>query len=118
MNKKSTEKGVQSSKLRACLNCAIILKTDEFKTKGCPNCPFLYTQKGTNMNLVTSSQFKGCIGLMDPKNSWVGKWHRIGTYIPGLYAMIVEGELSDNHISMIEREGRIYVPRHNSFELE
>lgn len=117
MNKKEFVKKAPQ-KLRACINCAIILKAEEFRASGCPNCPFLYTKRDTNVTSITSAHYKGMIALLDPKTSWVGKWHRLTNYKPGLYAMIVEGELSDNQISMIEKDGRVYIPRSQSFELE
>lgn len=109
---------IPNHKLRACLNCAYIQKTSEFKLRGCPNCPFLNTNKEKNLSYTTSLSFKGIIALKDPKSSWVAKWHRINGYIPGVYAMIVDGVLSDKFIDAVERDGRVYINRSVSFELE
>ena len=109
---------VPNQKLRACLNCAFIQKTSDFKHRGCPNCPFLNTNKEKNLMYTTSLSFKGMIALKDPKSSWVAKWHRINSYTPGLYAMVVDGVLGDKFIEAIEKDGRIYVNRSVSFELE
>ncbi|KAM0680450.1 transcription elongation factor spt4 [Glugoides intestinalis] len=107
-----------SKKLRACLNCSIIQTTQNFKEKGCPNCPFLNVNKGRNLGYTTSLSFKGTIALIDPKHSWIAKWHRIGQYTPGMYAMTVDGVLSDKFVEDIEKDGRIYINRSVSFELE
>ena len=107
-----------SNKLRACLNCAIIQTSNDFKLKGCPNCPFLNTNKEKNLNYTTSSSFRGVLALKKPRQSWVAKWHRINHYEPGLYAMVVEGVLGDKFIETVERDGRVYINRSRSFELE
>lgn len=107
-----------NQKLRACLNCALIQTTGDFKHKGCLNCPFLNTNKEKNLVYTTSVSFKGMIALKRPKNSWVAKWHRINNNQPGLYAMIVEGVLADRFIEAIEKDGRVYINRSRPFELE
>ncbi len=109
---------ISSKKSRACLNCSIVLPTEEFRTKGCPNCPFLNVNKNKNIGYTTSPSFKGAVFMINPRRSWVAKWQRIGNYVPGMYAMTVEGVLSDKYIEDIERDGRIYINRANSFELE
>jgi transcription elongation factor SPT4 len=107
-----------NNKLRACLNCAILQSTNDFKQNGCPNCPFLNTNKERNLNYTTSLSFKGMIAVKRPRNSWVCKWHRINNYLPGLYASVVEGVLGDRFIESVERDGRLYINRSKSFELE
>lgn len=42
----------------------------------------------------TSAVFEGAIALNDPSNSWVAKWQRIQGYVPGTYAVKVEGIVS------------------------
>ncbi|KAF1776362.1 RNA polymerase subunit RPABC4/transcription elongation factor Spt4 [Phytophthora cactorum] len=39
----------------------------------------------------TSAYFEGMIAMMQPKESWVAKWQRIG-----IYAVSVSGELPDS----------------------
>ncbi len=107
-----------TQKLRACLNCAIIQSTNEFKQRGCPNCPCLNTNKERNLAYTTSITFKGLIALKTPRTSWIAKWHRLGGYVPGLYAMVVEGILGDKYLDALEKEGKIYINRSKSFELQ
>ncbi len=114
---KKNDSRESSTKLRACMNCSIIKPKIYFKENGCPNCPFLEINKSNNLYAVTSSSFKGLIVLADPKKSWVGKWQRINTYIPGNYAMTVEGLLKDEFIDKVENDGRFYIDRNNLFTL-
>lgn len=109
---------IANRKLRACLNCSIIQTVQEFKESGCPNCPFLNVNKDRNLAYTTSQSFKGTIALFSPKQSWIAKWQRIDNYKPGIYAMVVDGVLSDKFIEDIEKEGRVYINRSTSFELE
>jgi transcription elongation factor SPT4 len=118
MDRSETVQRPTTQKLRACLNCAIIQAVEEFKSKGCPNCPFLHIEEDKNVYSTTSTSFKGTIALFDPRGSWVGKWQRINDYKPGMYAMVVDGVLGEDFIDMVEKEGRVYVNRANSFEIE
>ncbi|ELA41837.1 uncharacterized protein VICG_01189 [Vittaforma corneae ATCC 50505] len=114
----ATDSSLTGKKTRACLNCSLIQTVQEFREQGCPNCPFLNVNKNRNIGYTTSPSFKGMIFLKDPRSSWVAKWQRVNQYRPGVYAMTVEGVLSDKFIDDIERDGRVYVNRSNSFELE
>ena len=42
----------------------------------------------------TSQVYEGLITLADPKSSWVAKWQRLDTYLPGVYAVKVVGNVS------------------------
>lgn len=106
------------NRLRACLNCTIIQTTEEFKNRGCPNCPFLHVEQDKNLYFTTSTSFKGTIALINPKTSWIGKWQRIGDCRPGIYAMIVDGILGEDFIDMVEKDGRTYINRATPFEVE
>ncbi len=65
-----------------------------------------------------SSKFKGMVALVQPGVSWVAKWQRINDYKPGLYAMTVEGALSDENVYEVEKTGKTYYDRSASFKLE
>jgi transcription elongation factor SPT4 len=45
----------------------------------------------------TSSVFEGMIALNGLKYSWVARWQRLEGYVPGTYAVKVEGIVSTNH---------------------
>ncbi|ORD96794.1 SPT4 [Hepatospora eriocheir] len=109
---------IKQSRLRACLNCAIILQTSEFRKNGCPNCKFLQTEYKTNYQSTTSTSFTGQICYKDTNKSWVAKWQRNQGNISGYYAMTVEGELPDEFIEKVELNGKPYFNRSNSFTIE
>lgn len=49
--------------------------------------------------------------INDPATSWVAKWQRLDTYVRGVYALKVSGQLPDDIRTMIEDEYRIkYIP--------
>lgn len=59
----------------------------------------------------TSQVFEGLITLADPSKSWVAKWQRLDSYVRGVYATKVSGQLPDEIVAAIEDEGRIrYIP--------
>lgn len=107
-----------TGKLRACLGCSQIKTQNLFRKEGCENCPVLKMKGSISIvNECTSSKFKGMIALLKPENSWVAKWQRINDFKKGVYAMTVEGILPDDYIRDLEKEGRIYHEREESFKI-
>lgn len=66
------------------------------------------------MNECTSALFEGMITLGDPKGSWVAKWLRLTEYVPGVYAVKVNGTLRREVVEILEDNGIQYVPRDGS----
>ena len=62
----------------------------------------------------TSNNFDGMVALMDPSESWVGKWIRINRYVPGCYAISVAGRLPPDVIREIKAHGETYKSRDRS----
>jgi transcription elongation factor SPT4 len=84
-----------------------------FFREGCPNCEeFLHLQGSMDAIIDCTSQvFEGLITLADPSKSWVAKWQRLDSYVRGVYATKVSGQLPDEIVAAIEDEGRIrYIP--------
>ncbi|KAL6849791.1 transcription elongation factor spt4 [Amphichorda felina] len=107
----------QQRYLRACMVCSIVQTYARFRDYGCPNCEeFLHLQGSQDqIESCTSQVFEGVISLADPSKSWVAKWQRLDNYVPGMYAIKVSGQLSDETRSMLEEEYRIqYIPRDGS----
>ncbi|ODV63293.1 transcription elongation factor SPT4 [Ascoidea rubescens DSM 1968] len=102
---------------RACMLCGIVLQFREFKGKGCPNCESVLNYKDSEESLVqecTSPAFEGLVAVGDPSGSWVAKWLRIENFVPGLYAVKVNGRLPPDVVSRLEDNGFHYRPRDGS----
>ncbi|PSK57885.1 transcription elongation factor spt4 [Elsinoe australis] len=103
----------QHKNLRACLICSIVQTTNRFFNSGCPNCESLLELVGSNDAITdcTSQVFEGLITLSDPTSSWVAKWQRLEGYVPGVYAVKVQGNLPDDVLQTVESAGVRYIPR-------
>jgi transcription elongation factor SPT4 len=42
----------------------------------------------------TSPVFEGLISMREPTKSWVAKWQRVDTFVKGMYAVKVSGNVS------------------------
>mmetsp|Transcript_17961 Transcript_17961/g.35370 ORF Transcript_17961/g.35370 Transcript_17961/m.35370 type:complete len:131 (-) Transcript_17961:233-625(-) len=81
--------------LRACIVCMLVKTTDQFYEHGCPNCTFLDWEVREIVEGATTKSYEGLVAMMQPKESWVAKWQRIDRFIPGMYAIKVNEEASD-----------------------
>mmetsp|Transcript_37138 Transcript_37138/g.46461 ORF Transcript_37138/g.46461 Transcript_37138/m.46461 type:complete len:96 (+) Transcript_37138:277-564(+) len=64
--------------LRACIPCLLVKTFTQFYEQGCENCEFLALQDDRERCMeITTDQFEGLVGVMDPKNSWVSRWIRV-----------------------------------------
>jgi len=96
--------------LRACLLCSIVLPLKDFLDTGCPNCQDLMSSAHDG----TTSNWEGSIALINPAQSWVSKWQGLTNYVPGLYAVRVNGTLPEEVRDELERRGIPYRPRDGS----
>jgi transcription elongation factor SPT4 len=112
--------GYQARSLRACMVCSIIRPHAEFQKEGCPNCEDALQMAGSSDTVgeCTSSNFNGIIALMDAKNSWVARYHRLEAYKPGMYAVQVIGNLNEEHIDAVRAAGMRFVRRDGRKEEE
>ena len=102
--------------LRACKLCSLVKTIENFMNYGCDNCEHLLKMRN-NKALVddfTSNTYDGIISLMSPKESWVGKWKRIDTFVPGCYAISVTGELPSAKVDELRDAGILYRSRDSS----
>lgn len=49
--------------------------------------------------------------MAQPTRSWVARWQRLESSVPGVYAVKVVGELPREIVGALEGEGVKYVPR-------
>lgn len=102
--------------MRACMICSIVKTQQQFHAHGCPNCEKFLDMAG-NMDLiqeVTSQVFDGLITVSDTEKSWVARWQRLEGYVPGVYAVQVEGVLPEDVVAQAEEAGVHYIPRDGS----
>lgn len=84
------------AQLRACLRCTLIKSFDQFVDEGCENCPFMHLKDDQRrVQECTTPYFEGMVAMMQPESSWVSQWQRIQDFYPGLYAVLVTGELPE-----------------------
>lgn len=79
--------------LRACLVCSFVQPLTKFSKGGCPNCEDFLEMRGNGDAVAdcTSEVFEGLVTVNDTNNGWVAKWLRIQGYVPGVYAVKVNG---------------------------
>ncbi|RDH20517.1 transcription elongation factor spt4 [Aspergillus niger ATCC 13496] len=102
----------QQRTLRACMVCSLVQLHSKFMREGCPNCDNVLGLRGNNdaIQECTSQVFEGLVTLRDPTTSWVARWQRLDSYVPGTYAVKVTGSLPDEIISSLEDSGVKYIP--------
>lgn len=86
----------QQRYMRACMVCSIVRTEQQFKTQGCPNCESFLELRGNSETIqdCTSQVFEGLITISDTSKSWVARYQRLEGYVPGVYAVQVEGIVS------------------------
>ncbi|CAG9333209.1 unnamed protein product [Blepharisma stoltei] len=85
------------TKLRACLRCKLIKSEDQWLKDGCENCEQLEIKNDSERMIdCTTSRFEGIISMINPAQSWVGRWNRLSNKIPGCYALDVQGVLPED----------------------
>jgi len=87
-----------------------VLPLKDFLDTGCPNCQDLMSSAHDG----TTSNWEGSIALINPAQSWVSKWQGLTNYVPGLYAVRVNGTLPEEVRDELERRGIPYRPRDGS----
>ncbi len=98
------------------MSCSLIKTTEQFYHSGCENCDsILHLQHDQERILeCTTSQFHGCIGLIKGGKSWVGKWQRIQHFVPGMYAIQIQGQLPIDVQEQLLEKGIKYRARDGS----
>merc|ERR1712061_51423 len=81
--------------LRACLVCSLLKIFEQFECNGCENCESFLHMAGNRDRVyeLTSANYSGLISLIQPTDSWVGRWQSLKHCRPGCYAISVTGNL-------------------------
>eukprot|EP00475_Leptophrys_vorax_P012288 TRINITY_DN1870_c0_g1_i1.p1 TRINITY_DN1870_c0_g1~~TRINITY_DN1870_c0_g1_i1.p1 ORF type:complete len:107 (-),score=28.77 TRINITY_DN1870_c0_g1_i1:40-360(-) len=87
---------ISQKNLRACLRCKLIKSMSQFRESGCDNCEreLRLAEDSERILQYTTPSFQGMIAMMDPRKSWVARFQRSSTYVPGVYAIQVAGSTS------------------------
>jgi transcription elongation factor SPT4 len=102
--------------MRACMVCSFVQTYQKFVQQGCPNCDS-FLQLAGNSDAVqdcTSQVFDGLMTVSDTSKSWVARFQRLEGYVPGVYAVQVEGVLAEDYVEAAEAAGVRYIPRDGS----
>jgi transcription elongation factor SPT4 len=87
------------------------LNQQRFRSEGCPNCPFLEIRGNADaLDSCTSTVFEGLITVANPKKSWIAKWQRLDTYVPGVYATKVSGSIPEDIRNGLLEDGHVLIP--------
>ncbi|KAF2250478.1 transcription elongation factor spt4 [Trematosphaeria pertusa] len=106
----------QQRHMRACMVCSIVRTFQQFNSSGCPNCES-FLELANNHEAIqdcTSQVFDGLLTVSDTSKSWVARYQRLEGYVPGVYAVQVEGVLPEDVIAAAENSGVHYIPRDGS----
>ncbi|PVI08490.1 transcriptional elongation protein [Periconia macrospinosa] len=106
----------QQRHMRACMVCSIVRTEQQFRAQGCPNCESFLELAGNTDQIqdCTSQVFDGVMTIVDTSKSWVARAQRLEGYVPGVYAVQVEGVLPDDVLTAVENAGVNYIPRDGS----
>jgi transcription elongation factor SPT4 len=106
----------QQRHMRACMVCSVVRTELQFKQQGCPNCESFLELAGNKdaVDDCTSQVFDGLVTVSDTSKSWVARWQRLEGYVPGVYAVQVEGILGEDYVAAAESAGVHYIPRDGS----
>jgi len=98
--------------LRACMFCSLVKSAAQFESAGCDNCTFLDMAHDRNRVIrCTSASFDGLVALVQPPESWVAKWQRLGQFHRGCYALKVNGTIPDEILHELQKHNIRYKPR-------
>lgn len=100
--------------------CGIIQPYRRFIDQGCPNCESVLHYQDNDDNQVqdcTSPSFEGLVAFgSGDRKSWVARWLRIESFVPGLYAVKINGKLPPHIIEDLNDRNISYRPRDGSAE--
>jgi transcription elongation factor SPT4 len=87
--------------LRACLRCSLVKTFSQFLDNGCENCEFLgMVGDADRTHECTTAFYEGTMAIMAP--GWVAQWQRVANFMPGMYAIAMNGTLPDDMVELCE----------------
>lgn len=119
-SRRSVNRNSVASSERACMLCGLVQPLQVFKTSSCPNCSSIFDSYKPNEPLdlkiydLISPSFEGMICILKPEKSWCSKWLRFNKYVPGMYAVKINGRLPEEVLEELPH----FVPRDGSVQWE
>ena len=81
--------------LRACIPCMLVKSYEQFASDGCENCNSDDVEDYAEfIRECTTGSFEGLAAVTQPSQSWVARWQFINNFVPGIYALKVNGQVS------------------------
>eukprot|EP00792_Barthelona_sp_PAP020_P001252 TRINITY_DN11994_c0_g1_i1.p1 TRINITY_DN11994_c0_g1~~TRINITY_DN11994_c0_g1_i1.p1 ORF type:complete len:117 (+),score=35.74 TRINITY_DN11994_c0_g1_i1:31-381(+) len=91
-----------------CKICGLVKNFGQFQNYGCENC----SQYGVEITEgFLTRNFEGVVALMNPSISWVGKYKIYDNYVPGLYALEINEDLSQKELNEVRDLGIPFIKR-------
>ena len=85
------------------MSCSLIKTVAQFVSDGCENCDFMgYQMDRERVNACTTSAFVGAFVSIKPRTSWVAKWQRVSSFVPGAYAISIDARIPDDIVEQLE----------------
>lgn len=50
----------------------------------------------------TTSSFTGAYVALKPRMSWVAKWQRVASFVPGAYAVSIDAKMPDDIVELLQ----------------
>jgi len=93
--------------LRACIPCLLVKTYKQFMEEGCENCSRAFDMRDNPEKIAgcTTVQFEGLMAMTVPEKSWVARWQFVPQFIPGIYALKVKGEVSEETAHELQDAG-------------
>ena len=91
--------------LRACIPCLLVKTFNQFSDEGCENCMEAvdFRQDSEKIAECTTTSFQGLMAMTVPPQSWVARWQFVQNFIPGVYALKVKGDVSEDVARELEK---------------
>jgi transcription elongation factor SPT4 len=99
--------------LSACIPCMLVKTFAQFKNHGCENCSDVIDLMDSDAVImdVTTAGFEGMAALTRPADSWVARWQFAQKMLPGVYALKVDRDVSEEVATQLDQANFVNIGR-------